>query len=86
MTDKNEEFEKLKSELIRLLGTVQPADIQRSEHAIIAAVMLSEGMDLTFDVFDDKHEAIEAIMSALTRVGKRHGVQFTAESSLHPLH
>ena len=54
--------------------------------AIIAACMLSEGMDMTFELFEDKWHAIEAILTALTKVGKQHGVKFESAVSSVPLH
>ena len=73
MTD-DEKFDQLKSALLKTLG----ADIEpdRATRAIVAACMLSEGMGMTFEVFDDPGEALQAIFSCVTKVGAQHGIDF----------
>ena len=74
--------------LLEILGIPMPpvGTNQKAIDVVLAAVFLSEGMDLTFRVFADRREAVDTIMSCLTRIGKVHGIQFKAEHSMHPLH
>lgn len=78
MTDDEEEFEKLKAALIKTIGSdIEP---DRATNAIIAACMLSEGMGMTFEVFNDPGEALQAIFSCVEKVGKHHGIDFRYEN------
>ena len=73
MTD-DEQFKKLKEMLINMVNTdIEPG---RAEKSIVAACMLSEGMDMTFEVFNDPKEALEAIFSCCEKVSKRYGIEF----------
>ena len=84
MSDDKENVEKL----LKILGLPAPPEDanQKAVDVILAAIFLSEGMDMTFEVFADKGQAIDAILGALKRVGKQHGIQFEAKNSMHPLH
>lgn len=74
MTD-DERLTELKKALIDQLGE---GEVDRANKAIVAACMLSEGMDMTFEVFSDPGEAISAIVACISRVAERHGVRFAS--------
>lgn len=73
--------------LLNILGIPDVTPIpDKAADVIIAAIFLSEGMDLTFEIFKDKKEAIETIMDALERVGMRHGIRLETKNTLTPVH
>ena len=72
---KDEDFEGFKDAMIEML---EGKDVGQAERVIMAAILLSEGIDMTFDVFEDRKEALQAIFSAINRVGQKYGVNFAA--------
>ena len=69
-----EDIKNMKTE--ELLDLLKDVDGEKAKRAVIAACMLSEGMDMTFELFDDPKEALEAILSAISKVGKQYGIEF----------
>lgn len=73
--NRDEQYEQIKAEFEELLKDL---DEPKAKKAVLAACMLSEGMEMTFELFDDPAQALSAIFSAVTKVGKLYGVEFHA--------
>ena len=69
----DEYYEKIKAQFAELLKDIEEP---KAKNAVLAACMLSEGLDMTFELFDNPEHALEAIFSAVTKTGKHYGIEF----------